>query len=403
MKTIIIGAGAAGLTAAYFAAKAGQSVTILEKTDKAGKKILMSGGTRCNVLPVIMKPEDYVSNSSPNLLKKVFKSWNLEACKTWLDSEIGIPLATEEATNKWFPESNSAKEVRDKLLESCLRLGVKVEYNQIVKDIHSEDNQWIISTMHGLFKADKVILSSGGKSIPSTGTEGDGYRMLRNLGHSLVEPYAALTPLKGLHPNDEPLQGISLNVELTVSALGQKTQSNRSGFLFTHEGFSGPAVLDVSHFAVLHQLGRVEKPDYRVNWASKSKDDWERHLQAGSGTLFQRLKEWLPQRLAEALLKETGLIERNCFDLRREERLRLLEKLINYRLELSGNMGYRKAEVTGGGVPLEELNTATMESKLHPNLFICGELVDAFGRIGGFNFYWAWVSGRLAGMGGEKL
>lgn len=399
MKTIIIGAGAAGLSAAYFAAKAGQNVTILEKTDKAGKKILMSGGTRCNVLPVIMKPEDYVTNSSQNLLKRVFKSWSLDACKTWLEQEIKIPLLTEEATNKWFPESNSAKEVRDKLLEACLDLGVQIEYNQIVKEVIFQDEYWLVKSLRGDWKADKVVLSTGGKSIPSTGTEGDGYRILRQLGHELVEPYAALTPLKGAHPNGEALQGISLNVELSVSALGQKTQSNRSGFLFTHEGFSGPAVLDVSHFAVLHQLGRVEKPEYRVNWSSKTKEEWERQLQTGSGTLFQRMKEWMPQRLAESLLKEVNLSERNCSDLRRKERIQLVDKLINYRLELSGNMGYRKAEVTGGGVPLEEINTASMESKIHKNLFICGELVDVFGRIGGFNFYWAWVSGRLAGLG----
>jgi predicted Rossmann fold flavoprotein len=399
LKTLIIGAGAAGLTAAYFAAKAGQTVIILEKTDKAGKKILMSGGTRCNVLPVVMNLDDFFTNASPNLLKKVFKSWSLNACKTWLEEEIGIPLATETESNKWFPTSNSAKEVRDKLLDACLELGVTIKYNQHVRELIQGETKWIAKTELQEWQADKIILSTGGKSIPSTGTEGEGFRILKNLGHNLVEPYAALTPLKGAHPFEQGLQGISLNVELSVSALGQKTQSNRSGFLFTHDGFSGPAVLDPSHYAVLHQLGRIEKPDFRVNWASKKRDDWDLHLQSGRGTVLNRLKEWLPARLAESLCAECNLNTRNCSELRREERLNLLEKLVSYPLEVSGNEGYRKAEVTGGGVPLEEINTGNMESKILPGLFLCGELVDVFGRIGGFNFYWAWVSGRLAGKG----
>ncbi|TNE70576.1 aminoacetone oxidase family FAD-binding enzyme [bacterium] len=396
-KTLIIGAGAAGLTAAYFAAKAGQSVLILEKTDKAGKKILMSGGTRCNVLPVVMNLDDYFTNASPNVLKKVFKSWSLNACKNWLQDEIGIPLATETESNKWFPESNSAKEVRDKLLEACLQLGVVIRYNQQVKELQKTDFGWEVITENKIYKADKVVMSTGGKSIPTTGTEGEGYRILRNLGHQLIEPYAALTPLKGAHPFEQGLQGISLNVELNVNSLGNQSQSNRSGFVFTHDGFSGPAVLDPSHYAVLHQLGRMEKPDYRVNWASKKREDWDAYLQSGRGLVLNRVKEWLPARLAESICAECGLMERSCAELRREERLNLVDKLTAYRLEISGNEGYRKAEVTGGGVPLDEINTATMESKLHSGLFICGELVDVFGRIGGFNFYWAWVSGRLAG------
>ena len=397
MNTIIIGAGAAGLTAAYFAAKANQQVIILEKTDKAGKKILMSGGTRCNVLPVVMNLDDYFTNASPNLLKKVFKSWSLNACKTWLEEEIGIELATEVESNKWFPVSNSAKEVRDKLLEACIKLGVIIHYNQTVQSIEKKDETWHVQTENKVFKASKVVLSTGGKSIPTTGTEGDGYRMLRNLGHQLIEPYAALTPLKGAHPFEQGLQGISLNVQLDVTAIGEKSQANRSGFVFTHDGFSGPAVLDPSHYAVLHQLGRIEKPDYRVNWASKSKEDWEFHFQHGKGTVLNRVKDWLPTRLAESICSECGLMERTCAELKRDERISLISKLINYPLQVSGNEGYRKAEVTGGGIPLEEINTGKMESKLHPGLFICGELVDVFGRIGGFNFYWAWVSGRIAG------
>lgn len=396
---IICGAGAAGLTAAIFAAEAGARVTLLERTDKAGKKILMSGGTRCNVLPVTASLDDYHSSSSKNLLRRVFKSWSLEACKTWFTDDIDLELACEEASNKWFPKSNSAKEVRDKLLQRALSAGVELRYKSGVKSLHRQENrQWTAELEHGgSISGDAIIIATGGLSIPTTGTTGMGHDFLSELGHTTGPVYPALTPLKTSSEAHKALSGISLDVSIEIYRDSRKAaESTRSGFLFTHGGYSGPAVLDVSH----HHRAEVWGSDaitYYANWEGIPVKTWKKQLQ-GSGSIPGIVRRHLPRRLADALCDEAGVSGRSSHDLRAEERKALLKLLTAYPLPVSGDEGYRKAEVTGGGVPLSEIDTATMESKRLPGVYLCGEMMDVFGRIGGFNFYWAWLSGRLAGM-----
>jgi len=414
---IVAGAGAAGLTAAIFAAEAGARVTLLERTDKAGKKILMSGGTRCNVLPVHMEPDDYFTSSSPNLMKRIFRSWSLDACQRWFTHDLGLKLACEASSNKWFPESNSAKEVRDVLLDRALECGVRVVYNAPVNRVERAGDKWVVHTAPAAvtkkgtpggapdqWAADALIIATGGLSIPTTGTDGMGHRFLARAGHKTSPVYAALTPLTGSDSAHKDLAGVSLDVHLSVYRDGRKVmESNRSGFLFTHRGYSGPAVLDVSHFQVQAMEQGLPLPEYRVNWDGASRETWEKRLLEGRGHVASVLKNHLPNRLADALCREAGVTGRNCAELSRDDRKKLLHLLTEYPLKVSGHEGYKKAEVTGGGVPLEEINTATLESSIHPGLFLCGEILDVFGRIGGFNFYWAWVTGRLAGLSAAKI
>ncbi|MCA1803518.1 MAG: aminoacetone oxidase family FAD-binding enzyme [Rhodothermaceae bacterium] len=417
---LIVGAGAAGLTAAIFAAGASARVTLLERTDKAGKKILMSGGTRCNVLPVTMELSDYFTGSSPNLMKRIFRSWSLGACQRWFTEDLGLKLACETSSNKWFPESNSAMEVRDVLLNKALESGVNVVYNAPVDRIEHWDGKWVVRTApRGLREAsgkgraeaveiqtmgyDALIIATGGLSVPSIGTDGMGHRFLAKAGHQAAPVYAALTPLTGSDAGHRELAGVSLDVQLSVYREGRKVaESNRSGFLFTHRGYSGPAVLDVSHFQVLAMEHGQPVPEYRVNWDGTGREAWEKRLLGGRGQVASVLKNHLPNRLADALSLEAGVTGRNCAELGRNDRKKLLQLLTEYPLKISGHEGYKKAEVTGGGVPLGEINTATLESSIHPQLYLCGEILDVFGRIGGFNFYWAWVTGRLAGMSAAK-
>ena len=394
---IILGAGAAGLTAAIFAAQGGNKVLVLEKAPTAGRKILMSGGTRCNVLPVEVDVRDFVTSSSPNLLNKVFKSWSLEACRRWFTDEIGLDMVTEEASNKWFPASNSAKEVRDLLLDAALRAGARFRYNSGAERIEQKcDGHWKVTTFDGAsYVAPKVILATGGLSIPTTGTDGDGHRILQALGQDLVPTYPALTPLKGKHPGHENLAGLSLEVGLKVTDHGKQVgASNRRGFLFTHKGFSGPAVLDVSHWVI-----KDPKVELEVDWLATGPAWWEEQLGPSKTQVSTRVREFLPERLARAIMEESGIpLHRNLAELGKADRKRLVDLLCRYPLHPAGHEGYKKAEVTGGGVRLEDIDTATMEHRKLPGLFVCGEIVDVFGRIGGFNFYWAWVSGRLAGI-----
>lgn len=400
-KIIIIGAGAGGLTASIFASEnKNNDVILLERGEQAGKKILMSGGTRCNVLPASFDYDDYFSDSSKNLMKNIFKSWSLEKCYEWLEKDIGLKMKLEKESNKYFPVSNSAMEVRDLLLKKAIKNGVKIIYNFCLEDLFYQDNKWhCISSDNKEYKSDKVIIATGGLSIPKMGTDGKGHKILKKLGHKINRTYPALTPLKGLHPANNLIAGISLDVELTLKSKDKKNKkASRQGFLFTHKGFSGPSILDLSHHVIQAMEKGESKPILSVNWAGITEDEWRSILQPAKINLLTKLKEYLPLRLAESLCIESGLENRNLTDLKKEERNKLINLLTQYNLNYTGHEGYEKAEVTGGGILLEEINTSTMESKLNNGLFICGELLDVFGRIGGFNFYWAWLTGRLAGI-----
>lgn len=398
-RVLICGAGAAGLTAAIFSAGNGADVTVLERTDKAGKKILMSGGTRCNVLPVVMKYDDYHTSSSTNRMKNIFKSWNLEECMHWFKEEIGLEMDCEVETNKWFPKSNSAKEVRNLLVNKAHSLGVNFRFNSALDHLEKKDHVWRVHTSDKrVFDGDSVIIATGGLSIPTIGTDGMGHKALKQLGidHTLL--YAALTPLTTNDSNFTSLAGISLNVEIDVYMDSKKhTTSTRSGFLFTHKGFSGPAILDISHLAVTQIDQNKPLPEFRVNWNGMSREEWDRILQSEKGLVRNIVAKELPARLADLLCQRANISDDFCHDLKKEKRKKLLTLLTQFPLPVSGHEGYKKAEVTGGGIPLESIDTSSLELTSLPGIYLCGEILDLFGRIGGFNFYWAWVTGRLAG------
>jgi predicted Rossmann fold flavoprotein len=426
---VVLGAGAAGLTAAIFAAQAGLKVTVLERTDKPGKKILMSGGTRCNVLPVTMTLDDYFSDSSVNLLKRIFNSWSVDDCKAWFEQDLGLPLACETESNKWFPVSNSARDVRDALLHRALKQGVQIHYNMPVTGVlregevqqrvdstndsapilSSEPGNWLLQDENGrtIHKARRVILATGGLSVPTIGTDGMGHRILSGLNLPLRPTYPALTPLTGPHPGRQNLAGVSLRVAVTARAGKTTLQSNREGFLFTHKGYSGPAVLDVSHMVTRYINSTqnrsedqpvMQRPVITVNWTAEDPQVWKLRLQTGRATVRNSLHEHLPERLVDALLENLDCAEQKVSEISRANRQELMRRLTEYELPWASHEGYKKAEVTGGGLPLKQIDTATMQVKAAPGLFVCGEIIDVFGRIGGFNFYWAWVTGRLAGL-----
>ncbi len=224
--------------------------------------------------------------------------------------------------------------------------------------------------------------------------------MLRRLGHTVHPTYPALTPLTADPPVHASLAGISPVVTIEAPT-GRKPFRTTGGFLFTHRGYSGPAVLDVSHLAVLsRQRGGPPQP-ILVQWSALDASAWEALLgDGGTGTVAGLVRRELAKRLADQLLEEAGIPEdRTLSHLTRDERRELIRLLTRYTLPWTGDEGYKKAEVTGGGVALEEVNPRTLESRRHPGLFLCGELLDAFGPIGGYNFAWAWATGRLAGLG----
>jgi predicted Rossmann fold flavoprotein len=406
LPIVIIGAGAAGLLAAFASADAGRGrrVLLLERTRDGGRKILVSGGGRCNVLPSQLEPGRFVTDSSPNTLRKMLLSWPLAEQRRFFEEEVGLDLVLEPETGKLFPVSNSARQVRDGLVALTRRRGVEIRFDSLVDGLAPRpDGSWSVQLRGGdEITAAAVIVASGGKSLPGTGSDGLGFELVRGLGHTIHPTYPALTPLTAEPPRHAELAGISLDVTITASGPG-KGFTTRGGFLFTHRGYSGPAVLDISHLAVRSRLDGGARQPLLVQWTDLDATAWDRALREGSGSVAGPLRRYLPDRLAEALLGEAGVDPaRPLHQLRREERGRLIELLTRYPLPWTGDEGYRKAEVTGGGIPLSEIDPRTLESRLHPSLFLCGEILDAFGPIGGHNFAWAWATGRAAGIGATR-
>jgi predicted Rossmann fold flavoprotein len=394
--------------AAIFAGRAAGpgGVLLVERSRDGGRKILISGGGRCNVLPSELDPRSFVTDSSPNTLRKILLSWPLAAQREFFESELGIALALEAETGKLFPVSNRARDVRDRLVGAAREAGVRILFSRSVVGLEpvEEGSSWAVALDGGEeVEARSVILASGGLSVPATGSDGTGLRLLEALGHSVHTLYPALTPLLADPAVHADLAGVSLEVSLSAEGVRGRPGEGRSevngGFLFTHRGYSGPSVLNISHFAVRARL-RGDNQRILVDWTQEGADVWDRRLrEADGGPVTGVLRRHLPQRLADQLLREARVPEgRSLARLRREERGALVTVLTRYPLPWTGDEGYKKAEVTGGGVALAEVNPRTLESRRHPGLYLCGELLDAFGPIGGHNFSWAWATGRLAGL-----
>jgi predicted Rossmann fold flavoprotein len=403
-RVVVIGAGAAGTMAAIFAARSGAAVTLIERTRDGGRKILISGGGRCNVLPSRLDESRFVTDSSPNTLRKILRSWPLAEQIHFFEHELGIPLEHEEESLKLFPASQKARDVRDGLIECAVRAGVTLQMETAVSDIVREAGGWVVMCDDGRrFVCDAVIVATGGLSVPNTGSDGRGLSILRRLGHTIHTTYAALTPITAEPGAFTELAGISLPITVTAKSDSETAQAT-GGFLFTHRGYSGPAMLNVSHVAVRSRNMAAPNARLSVKWTPLGEDEWSARLQPhGVRTVSGAVRAELPERLAAVLIQRSNVDPtRILSELRRDERLRLIETLVRGELPWAGDEGYKKAEVMGGGVSLAEIDHRTMESRKHPGLFLCGEVLDAFGPIGGYNFLWAWVTGKAAGIGAAE-
>ncbi len=398
---VVVGAGAAGLVAAIFAARR-SSVTVIERTIDGGRKILISGGGRCNVLPGALEPDRFVTDSPSHLVRGMLRAWPLVAQREFFEREVGVPLKLEDETAKLFPVSDRARDVRDGLIELARRRGVQFQYDTSLTGLSPSSEGWRVETTRGEIKTRSVVLATGGLSVPATGSDGTGIRLAARLGHEVHETYPALTPLIAEPAAHAALSGVSLTVRLRAKWRGKSTEAS-GGFLFTHRGYSGPSVLDLSHVAVRSRMTGSDPARaavLRVAWSAKDADEWQRALTAAGGLVVSTVAQHLPQRLAKQLLDEAGIPpDRRAAELLRGERVALLEALTAFVLPWTGDEGYKKAEVTGGGIALGEVNPRTLESRRHAGLFLCGEMLDSFGPIGGHNFAWAWSTGRAAGLG----
>jgi predicted Rossmann fold flavoprotein len=399
-RVIVIGAGAAGSMAAIFAAQSGAETLLVERTRDGGRKILISGGGRCNVLPTRVDESRFVTDSSPNVLRKMLRSWPLDEQVAFFEDDLRIPLVEETESLKRFPASHKARDVRDGLLVHATRRGVTLLMEHTVSGFSRTTPGWRVDMESGAtMDADALIVATGGLSVPNTGSDGLGLRALARQGHTVHATYPALAPITSSDASFAALSGVSLTVTLTARD-AERSATATGGFLFTHRGYSGPAALNVSHVLARSSSDPARRARLSVRWTALGDAEWETALKPqGARAVASVVRSELPERLASVLLEHARVDpQRVLSDLRRDERLRLIETLVRGILPWTGDEGYKKAEVTGGGVSLAEVDSRTMESRVLPGLFLCGEVLDAFGPIGGYNFLWAWATGRAAGM-----
>jgi predicted Rossmann fold flavoprotein len=399
---VVVGAGAAGLLAAIRAAEAGRRVLLLEKNRKPGVKILMSGGTRCNITHATDNRgivEAY--GPSGRFLHSALAAFSVQDTIAFFEAE-GVATKVEE-TGKIFPVSNRALDVLNALLERLCRSGATLALEEPLRELEVKAPGFTITTPRRIGSAHKLILTTGGQSYPGSGTTGDGYALCSRLGHTIVPPRPALVPITVAVPWVAALRGVTLP-DVAVRILDDKASlaARRGSLLFAHFGLSGPVILDVSRVVSGHpapaQL-RLEI-DLLPGVAEGAFDDWFRLESAASGKkqLAVVLAGQLPRRICDALLSLADMpLDRKAAALSKVERGRLVSLVKRLSLPISGTLGFGKAEVTAGGVALHEVDSRTMMSKLVPDLYIAGELLDLDGPIGGYNFQAAWSTGFLAG------
>ncbi len=377
-------------------------IVLLDGARRPGAKILVAGGGRCNVTNRSVTADDFNSTSS-HVIRRVLAALPVEQTVVFF-REIGVTLREEE-DGKLFPDTNRAGTVLDALLGAVAKSGVRLLAGHRVSDVECCENGFRLSAGESCVVARCVLLATGGMSLPKTGSDGTGFKFARRLGHSLVEPVPALAPLVLDGDFHRGLSGISHDVELTVRVEGNRSFRMRGPMLWTHFGASGPVILDASrhwHRARAEGLTVYLSVNFRPgeDFAAVEHGLLEMIAARPKVLLQNALADWFPDRFVQAVLAHLGIEGRTPLaHLARDGRRRLLNALLDWSLPVLGSRGFAHAEVTAGGVPLTEVDSATLMSRRCPGLFLAGEILDVDGRIGGFNFQWAWSSAFVAAAG----
>jgi predicted Rossmann fold flavoprotein len=384
---LIIGAGAAGLMCAIVAGQRGRSVLVVDHANKVGKKILMSGGGRCNFTNMGVTPTCYLS-ANPHFAKSAlarYTPWDFIA----MVEKHRIAYHEKELGQLFCDESS--KLIVRMLLDECAQANVRVETSCGVQRVRKTDEGFNVITSHGEVHAKSLVVATGGLSIPTMGATGFGYELARQFGHSVLPTRAGLVPLtlSGKHQErNQDLSGVAL--PLVEARVGKR--SFRAGMLFTHRGISGPSILQISSY---WQPG----DDLRIDLLPElDMASWlqEQRVARPAAELKNVLGDVLPRRFAQRL-SELWFESRPMRQYREAELKHIGEQLHDWPIVASGTEGYRTAEVTLGGVDTDGISSATMQSKLVPGLYFVGEVMDVTGWLGGYNFQWAWASGHAAG------
>lgn len=405
-KIIVIGAGPAGLMAAGQAAEQGARVSLLEKKDRAGSKLRITGKGRCNITADVDQ-ESLIKGIPGNgrfLYSSLHEFSNYDLIRFF--NERGLETKVERG-NRVFPVSDRAQDVVDLLYDYACRAGAKVHTSLTVQKICAEDNKISgVETANGFMEADAVIIATGGLSYPVTGSTGDGYRWAQSLGHTIIEPRPGLVPLVAEESWVKELQGLSLkNVAvIAYTAEGKKIDEDFGEMLFTHFGLSGPIILSISR-DIAEYMYRSSRPvkltiDLKPALSEEKLDErLLRDLEKYSRKLFRNsLNDLLPQKLIPVFIDHSNIDpDKPCHQISRAERLAMVKLLKSLAVTIIATRPIAEAIVTAGGINVKEVNPKTMESKLVEGLFFAGEVLDVDGYTGGYNLQAAFSTGFAAG------
>lgn len=406
MKTIIIGAGASGLISAIYAAKNSSEVIILEKNDTSAKKILITGNGRCNYYNEDQNINHYHSENN-ELIKDIITKENTDEIMKFFN-KIGIVPKIKDGY--YYPYSNQATSIKEALLTETKIKGIKIITGENVTKINKNNNQFVIKTENNTYSADKVILATGSKAYPKTGSDGSGYILASSFGHKITNIYPSLSQLKGEESYFKNWSGVRADVKVSLLENNKIIKEEKGEIQLTNNGVSGICVFNLSGLAS-KGLMEGKKEEIVINfmpWLNSFNEASnyleERNKKLKNRTIEQFLEGFLNYKLIHVILKLTKINKDDFWnELNIEKKKKLIQNLISFTLKITKISSFEESQVCKGGVSLEEINVKTMESKLEKDLYVIGELLDVDGDCGGYNLTFAWISGMLAGKNiGDK-
>lgn len=400
---IILGGGASGIMASLIAKDMGHDVAIIEHKDRIAKKILVTGNGRCNISNSNMMTNYFHSSSSVEVIDSVLSNFGLSESLNFFKS-IGINTLELE-NGKLFPMSLQASSVVDIFLKSIEDKGIPIYTSTKINSISKSKAGFELSNKDQTFNCNKLILATGGSSYTKTGSDGSGFSIARNLGHSIIPIKPAIVQLKLDFEKLKALSGVKFNGKANVILDGKVIRSEYGEILFTDYGISGPPILQLSR-VVSHNPSAYIEVDMFPHLSKPELEDFlESHWGiVGYRSVHDSLIGIVNKKLIPTILKYSGLknIHKSCWELTYKEKQTILLLLKGWKFKTSGTKGFESAQVTCGGINLTEVNSSTLESTIVKNLYFCGEVLDVDGDCGGYNLQWAWSSGAIAGMSASK-
>ena len=397
-KVVIIGGGASGLVAAINAKTNSNDVIILERNNSCGKKILVTGNGKCNYWNEDQNINHYHSNNQ-ELLEKIINNNSNQV----LDFFSSLGIIPKIKNGYYYPFSNQATSIKNALILEAKKKNITIKTDFLVENIKKEENQFIISSKEEVIISDKLVIATGSKAAPKTGSDGMGYSLAKKLGHTVIKPLPALVQLKTEGNFLKEWQGIRTDVKLSLYEDNNLIKEEQGEIQLTNYGVSGICIFNLSRYVSIG-LSKNKKEFIKINFLPflniSDKKLWlkERNNQVKNRTIEELLEGILNYKLVQVILKKSNINTNKTYvELSDKEKDILIKNLEEFKLNITGTNSFEQAQVCSGGIPLDEINIETMESKLIKNLYFIGEILDVDGDCGGYNLGFAWISGMLAG------